>query len=95
LDEGEGGARQHTLLPHLHSFRFLLVGHDDQHPLYAAVAAFLARRPLLRRLDLGSCPWGLVRSLLPMLSGLKVLGVRIAHFNSAAAQGLWGEWEFN
>ncbi|KAJ7787564.1 hypothetical protein B0H14DRAFT_2473252 [Mycena olivaceomarginata] len=90
LDEGEGEGQQHTLLPHLHSFRFLLVGHDDQHPLYAAVAAFLAHRPLLRRLDLGSCPWELVRSLLPTLSGLKVLGVRIAHFNSAAAQGLWG-----
>ncbi|KAJ7801576.1 hypothetical protein B0H14DRAFT_1675004 [Mycena olivaceomarginata] len=88
LDEGEGGGRQHTLLPHLHSFRFLLVGHDDQHPLYAAVAAFLVHRPLLRRLDLGRCPWELVRSLLPTLSGLKVLGVRIAHFNSAAAQGL-------
>ncbi|KAJ7835671.1 hypothetical protein B0H14DRAFT_3706463 [Mycena olivaceomarginata] len=87
LDEGEGGGRQHTLLPHLHS---LLVRHDDQHPLYAAVAAFLARRPLLRRLDLGSCPWELVRSLLPTLSGLKVLGVRISHLNSAAAQGLWG-----
>ncbi|KAJ7835639.1 hypothetical protein B0H14DRAFT_3870997 [Mycena olivaceomarginata] len=89
LDEGEGGGRQHTLLPHLHSFRFLLLG-PDQHPLYAAVAAFLAHRPLLRRLDLESCPWELVRSLLPTLSGLKVLGVRIAHFNSAAAQGLWG-----
>jgi hypothetical protein len=95
LDEGEGGGRQHTLLPHLHSFRFLLVGHDDQHPLYAAVAAFLAHRALLRRLDLGSCPWELVRSLLPTLGGLKVLGVRIAHFNSTAAQGLWGEWKFN
>ncbi|KAJ7835662.1 hypothetical protein B0H14DRAFT_3141963 [Mycena olivaceomarginata] len=59
LDEGEGGGRQHTLLPHLHSFRFLLLGHDDQHPLYAAVAAFLAHRPLLRRLDLGRCPWEL------------------------------------
>ncbi|KAJ7835649.1 hypothetical protein B0H14DRAFT_2268438, partial [Mycena olivaceomarginata] len=88
-DEGEGGGRQHTLLPHLHSFQFLLVGHDDQHPLYAAVAAFFAYRPL-RRLDLGSCPWELLRSLLPTLGGLKVLGVRIAHFNSAAAQGLWG-----
>ncbi|KAJ7824176.1 hypothetical protein B0H14DRAFT_1303635 [Mycena olivaceomarginata] len=74
LDEGEGGGRQHTLLPHLHSFRFLLLGHDDQHPLCAAVAAFLAHRPLLRRLDLGNCPWELVRSLLPTLSGLKVLG---------------------
>ncbi|KAJ7787556.1 hypothetical protein B0H14DRAFT_3505300 [Mycena olivaceomarginata] len=90
LDEGEGGGRQHTLLPHLHSFRFLLLGHDDQHPLYATVATFLAHRPLLRRLDLGSCPWELLRSLLPTLGGLKVLGVRIAHFNSAAAQGLWG-----
>jgi hypothetical protein len=36
-----------------------------------------------------------VRSLLPTLSGLKVLGVRIAHFNIAAAQGLWGEWKFS
>jgi hypothetical protein len=93
LDEGEGGGRQHTLLPHLHSFRFLLLG-PDQHPLYAAVAAFLTHRPLLRRLDLGSCPRELVRSLLPTLSGLKVLGMRIAHFNSAAAQ-LWGEWKFD
>ncbi|KAJ7835674.1 hypothetical protein B0H14DRAFT_3706475, partial [Mycena olivaceomarginata] len=80
----------HTLLPHLHSFSFLLVGHNDQHLLYTAVAAFPAHRPLLRRLNLGSCPWELVRSLLPTLSGLKVLGVRIAHLNSAPAQGLWG-----
>ncbi|KAJ7801593.1 hypothetical protein B0H14DRAFT_3885000 [Mycena olivaceomarginata] len=80
----------HMLLPHLHLFSFLLVGHDDQHPLYAAIAAFLAHRPLLRRLDLGSCRWELMRSLLPTLSGLKVLGVRIAHFNSAVAQGPQG-----
>ncbi|KAF8182895.1 hypothetical protein BJ912DRAFT_977037 [Pholiota molesta] len=49
---------KHTFLPHLQSFRFVLVGHDDEHALY--------------------------HSLLPDLSGLRVLGVRIANINQMA-----------
>ncbi|KAK7057913.1 hypothetical protein R3P38DRAFT_2843621 [Favolaschia claudopus] len=86
--EGEEGEGVHALLPHLRSFRFVLVGHDDHLPLYRAVTGFLAHRPLLRRLDLGNCPWELVRELLPLLSALQVLGVRIAHFTALAGQEL-------
>ncbi|KAH6912156.1 hypothetical protein BKA70DRAFT_1422877 [Coprinopsis sp. MPI-PUGE-AT-0042] len=69
---------EHTFLPDLESFRFVLIGQDDQPGLYDAVTAFLARRKKLRRLDLGSCPWELVHAILPGLTNLRVLGVRIA-----------------
>lgn len=69
----------HTFLPHLEAFRFVLVGHDDDLALYQSVVQFLRQRPKLRRLDLGSCPWDLVSSLLLELRGLRVLGVRIAN----------------
>ncbi|KAF8205773.1 hypothetical protein K438DRAFT_1818498 [Mycena galopus ATCC 62051] len=84
--DADGTTRpQHSLLPRLHSFRFVLVGHDDQPALYRAVTQNLLRdRPLLRRLDLGNCPWELVRELLPSLPNLRVLGVRIAHFTREA-----------
>ena len=69
----------HTFLPHLLAFRFVLVGHDDDYVLYHSVTRFLRQRKKLRRLDLGSCPWELVFGLLPELSSLRVLGVRIAN----------------
>ncbi|KAF7345249.1 hypothetical protein MSAN_01901500 [Mycena sanguinolenta] len=82
-DDGE-----HTLLPYLHSFRFILVGHDDHPTLYRAVTHFLRARSRLRRLDLGNCPWELLREVLPGLSGVRVLGVRIAHFTVGAGAEL-------
>ena len=71
----------HTFLPHLEEFRFVMVGHDDELALFQSVAQFLRQRPRLRRLDLGSCPWDLVHGVLPDLSGLRVLRVRIANLN--------------
>lgn len=79
---------KHTFLPHLHSFRFLLVGHDDDHVLYNSVTQFLRHRTKLRRLDLGSCPWDMVLALLPDLRNLRVLGVRIANLTQAACSAL-------
>ncbi|KAF7360763.1 hypothetical protein MVEN_00808300 [Mycena venus] len=79
---------RHTFLPHLRSFRFVLVGHDDQAGLYRAVAQFLRGRTRLRRLDLGNCPWEMVREVLPELGALRVLGVRIAHFTAQTASAL-------
>jgi hypothetical protein len=79
---------KHTFLPHLEAFRFVLVGHDDDHALYHSVTQFLRQRKRLRRLDLGSCPWEMVLSLLPHLSGLRVLGVNIKNLNQAAVSAL-------
>ncbi|KAH9976596.1 hypothetical protein BGW80DRAFT_1436025 [Lactifluus volemus] len=74
----------HVFLPHLEAFRFALVGHDDDLALFGAVVQFLRARPRLRRLDLGTCPWELVRGLLPELTGLRVLRVRIASLTNLA-----------
>ncbi|RDB17685.1 hypothetical protein Hypma_001198 [Hypsizygus marmoreus] len=79
---------QHTFLPHLEAFRFVLVGHDDEVALYRSVTQFLRRRRKLRRLDLGNCPWDLVLSVLPELTGLRVLGVRIANLTQIALVSL-------
>ncbi|KAG6917132.1 hypothetical protein DXG01_003722 [Tephrocybe rancida] len=79
---------EHTFLPHLEAFRFVLVGHDDEFAMYQNVTQFLRRRKRLRRLDLGTCPWDLVLQLLPELSGLRVLGVRIANLTPAALDSL-------
>lgn len=73
---------QHTFLPHLEAFRFVLIGHDDNLGLFQSVTQFLRRRQRLRRLDLGNCPWELVAGVLPDLKGLRVLGVRIATLNA-------------
>lgn len=80
--------QQHTFLPHLEAFRFVLVGHDDDLYLYQSVVQFLRQRKKLRRMDLGSCPWDLVASLLPELTGLRVLGVRIANLTQQAVKTL-------
>jgi len=79
---------KHTFLPHLESFRFVLVGHDEEHALYHSVAGFLRHRQRLRRLDLGNCPWDVVQAVLPDLRNLRVLGVRIANLNQAAVAAL-------
>jgi len=78
----------HTFLPHLVAFRFVLVGHDDEYALYHSVTQFLRQRKALRRLDLGSCPWELVLGLLPDLSCLRVLGVRITNLGQTALDAL-------
>ena len=78
----------HVFLPHLEAFRFALVGHDDDLALFGAVVQFLRARPRLRRLDLGTCPWELVRGLLPELTGLRVLRVRIASLTSLSVDAL-------
>ena len=65
---------RHTFLPLLESFRFVVVGHDDEYALYQSVVRFLWKRTRLRRLDLGSCPWYLVLTILPELKNLRVLG---------------------
>ncbi|KAI0309909.1 hypothetical protein OF83DRAFT_1253057 [Amylostereum chailletii] len=79
---------RHTFLPHLADFRFVLVGHDDDVGLFQSVAQFLRGRTRLRRLDLGSCPCELVLTLLPELTGLRVLRVKIAHLSDAAVDAL-------
>ncbi|KIY63496.1 hypothetical protein CYLTODRAFT_403166 [Cylindrobasidium torrendii FP15055 ss-10] len=78
--------QQHTFLPDLESFRFVLIGHDDDTALYQSVTNFLRFRRQLRRLDLGTCPWDLVSVLLPTLDGLRVLGVRVANVNRLAIE---------
>lgn len=78
----------HTFLPHLEAFRFVLVGHDDEPALYHSVTRFLRQRKKLRRLDLGGCPWEMVHSVLPDLTGLRVLGVRIANLTQVALTAL-------
>lgn len=75
---------RHTFLPHLEAFRFVLVGNNNDLLLYQSVVQFLRQRPLLRRLDLGSCPWELVQTLLPDLYGLRALRVRIADIDEFA-----------
>lgn len=79
---------KHTFLPHLESFRFVMVGHDDDLGLFQSVAQFLRIRPKLRRLDLGNCPWELVLSVLPDLFALRVLRVRIANMTHVAIRSL-------
>ncbi|TDL26844.1 hypothetical protein BD410DRAFT_782927 [Rickenella mellea] len=79
---------RHTFLPHLEVFRFVMVGHDDDIALFTSVVQFLRHRTKLRRLDLGSCPWELVQSVLPDLWSLRVLRVRIANLNEDSAVAL-------
>ncbi|TEB20189.1 hypothetical protein FA13DRAFT_1743319 [Coprinellus micaceus] len=73
---------QHTFLPHLR-------GVQDDHPgLYQSVTMFLRNRRKLRRLDLGSCPWELVHDILPNLTDLRVLGVKIANLTAQEVASL-------
>lgn len=68
---------QHTFLPRLEAFRFVLVDHDDATTLYSNVCRFLENRSELRRLDLGRCPWEMVANILTGLQKLTVLRVRL------------------
>lgn len=79
---------EHTFLPHLEAFRFVLVGHDDELGLFQAVTQFLHGRKKLRRLDLGNCPWDLVLGVLRGLSGLRVLRVRISKLSQDSLNSL-------
>ncbi|KAJ6578735.1 hypothetical protein DFH09DRAFT_346889 [Mycena vulgaris] len=79
---------EHTFLPQLEAFRFVLVGHDDQAALYRSVTQFLRHRKRLCRLDLGNCPWEMVLDLLPDLTSLRVFGVRIANLTAQAVSEL-------
>ena len=79
---------KHTFLPHLESFRFITVGHDDDLGLFQSVTQFLKGRTKLRRLDLGNCPWELVLGVLPDLKNLQVLRVRIANLIQSAVKAL-------
>ena len=79
---------KHTFLPHLDSFRFIMVGHDDDVSLFTSVVQFLRQRTKLRRLDLGNCPWELVQGVLPELSQMRVLRVRIANVNDESIRTL-------
>ena len=45
-------------------------------------------RPHLRRLDLGTWPWELVRRLVPELTGLRVLRMRIASLTNHSVDAL-------
>ncbi|KAL1682122.1 hypothetical protein EV122DRAFT_274569 [Schizophyllum commune] len=85
-DHAIGGS--HSILPHLQAFRFVLVGHEEEAALYQAVVKFLSGRTLLRRLDLGSCPSEMVLGLLPELTNLRVLGIRIANLTKLAVRSL-------
>ncbi|KAI0354203.1 hypothetical protein OH77DRAFT_517571 [Trametes cingulata] len=78
----------HTFLPHLEEFRFIMVGHDDDLNLFQSVTQFLRQRPKLRRLDLGCCPWDLAHSVLPDLTNLRALRVRIANLTDASLRAL-------
>lgn len=73
----EVAGQEHAFLPHLRALRFLMVGHDDDLPLYEAVTRFVKGRKLMRKLDLGNCPFDMVLDILPGLPGLRVLGVRM------------------
>jgi len=79
---------QHTFLPLLESFRFVVVGHDDEFALYKSVIQFLRKRERLRRLDLGSCPWDLVLIILPELKNLRVLGALIGNLTQPSVSAL-------
>lgn len=79
---------KHTFLPHLESFRFITVGHDDDLGLFQSVTQFLKGRTKMRRLDLGNCPWELVLGVLPELKNLQVLRVRIANLIQSALKAL-------
>src|SRR5882762_8749851 len=83
---------EHTLLPLLESIRFVAVGHDGDADLWRAVLQFVRGRTRLRRLDLGGggCPWDLVLSILPGLTGLRVLRVRIPSVSEAVVCALVG-----
>ena len=78
---------RHTLLPRLEAFRFVTV-HEDNRSLCCSVTRFLQEREKPRMLDLGRCPWDLVRGILCDLRNLRVLGVYIHHVSECVIDSL-------
>ncbi len=78
---------RHTLLPRLEAFIFVMVDQDNR-GLYSSVTRFLREREKLRMLDLGSCPWDLVRGILCDLRNLRVLGVHIHRVSECVIHSL-------
>src|ERR1700722_15123440 len=69
---------QHSLFPHLTSFRFILTKESvTSSMIYQSVMQFLKQRKMLMNLDLGDCPWNLLALLLPDLKGLRALRAKI------------------
>jgi len=87
-DASKMSSPTHVFLPHLEAFRFALVGQGYDMALFSAVVQFLRARPRLRRLDLGNCPWDLMRGLIPDLAGLRALRVRIANLTGTSVDTL-------
>jgi hypothetical protein len=79
---------KHTFLPHLEAFRLVLIGQDHELELFRSVTQFLRQRKGLRRLDLGNCPWDLVLGILPGLTSLRVLRVRVANLDQVSLDAL-------
>jgi hypothetical protein len=83
----------HTLLPHLEAFRLFLMPGDQRDystsSFYHSVVHSLRKRDKLRRLDLGGCPWDIIRSILPDLRNLRVLAVRIGHLPQEMLKSLF------
>ncbi len=68
---------KNTCLPHLESFGFVM--EDEDNDLYRPVIDFLRGREKLRRLDLGSCPWDMIRDILPDVFPLLIRLTNYAH----------------
>src|SRR5258705_7871535 len=74
---------EHMLLPLLESLRFVAVGHDGDADLWRTILTFERSRTRLRR-----CAWELVLNMLPGLTSLRVLRVRIPSISEAAVHAL-------
>ncbi|KZV99980.1 hypothetical protein EXIGLDRAFT_639849, partial [Exidia glandulosa HHB12029] len=79
---------QHTLLPLLEEFRFVMVGHDDDLHLFQAAARFVKGRRRIRRLDLGNCPFDLLIGILPSLIALRVLRLKTGFLSEQTVASL-------
>jgi hypothetical protein len=76
----------HTCLPRLESFGFVM--EEEDHDLYHPVIDFLRGRAKLRRLDLGSCPWDMIRDILPDLKSLRAVTVCINELSKVRIKAL-------
>src|SRR5258705_13688239 len=81
---------EHMLLPLLESLRFVAVGHDGDADPRCAVLTFVRSRTRLRRLYLGGggVPWEVMLNMLPGLTSLHVLRVRMPGISKAAVRAL-------
>jgi hypothetical protein len=79
----------HTVLPRLEAFRFVLLNFEVDVDMWAALVDFIRDRCDLRRLDLGACPWELLLPILPALRGLRVLRTHVDDLPEAKIQGFF------